>query len=233
MHELPAGDRSSRASIRRMRHPGRRRAAFLLAAFVVSAVLIGCARGQSTAIPAEIAPSAESSPVTPAPLPSAEPPTSAPVAAAAQLGAGVEPASVRIPAIDLDEPLIGLGIKPDGSMYVPAEWNDVGWFTGGGRPGGRGPTVIAGHVDSVSAPAVFARLHELVPGDTIDVTDVNGSVVGYVVTEVTDFPKAQFPTARVFGALPTDEVRVVTCGGAFDTEAASYVDNTVVFAVRA
>ncbi|MFD1713046.1 class F sortase [Amnibacterium flavum] len=194
------------------------------------AALVGCAPAESAA---DTAPRPERSTTAPAPAspePTVDPAPAEPVAA--PLGEGVEPAAIRIAAIDLDEPLIDLGIKSDGSMYVPAEWNDVGWFTGGGRPGGRGPTVIAGHVDSVSEPAVFYRLAELVPGDTVEVTDVNGAVTTYAVSEVTDFPKAQFPTGRVFGALPTDELRLITCGGFFDPSAASYVDNTVVFAVR-
>ncbi|MET0590617.1 MAG: class F sortase, partial [Naasia sp.] len=125
------------------------------------------------------------------------------------------------------------GIKADGTMGVPSDWDAVGWFTGGGKPGGRGPTVIAGHVDSVSAPAVFFRLDELVPGDSVEVVDVDGAVVTYTVSEVADYPKAEFPTSRVFGAIPGDELRLITCGGYFDPAAASYEDNRVVFAVRA
>jgi sortase (surface protein transpeptidase) len=139
---------------------------------------------------------------------------------------------VAVPAIALDEPLIDLGIAADGTMEVPVEWGDVGWFTGGGRPGGRGPVVIAGHVDSPTGPAVFIRLRELAPGDAVEVTDENGTVHRYTVTETADFPKAAFPTARVFGAIAADELRLITCGGVFDPEAGSYEDNRVVFAVR-
>lgn len=148
------------------------------------------------------------------------------------LGVGAPPASVRIPAIDLDEPLIRLGVLPDGTMGVPADWDDVGWFSGGGRPGGRGPTVIAAHVDSVTAPAVFSRLDELRPDDRVVVTDVEGRDFAYRVTEAFDVPKAEFPTMRVFGARPSDELRLITCGGVFDPAAAAYEDNRVVFAER-
>jgi hypothetical protein len=37
----------------------------------------------------------------------------------------------------------------------------------------------------------------------------------------------------VFGATPDAELRLVTCGGAFDRAARSYVDDVVVFAVLA
>ncbi|MFJ2356187.1 class F sortase [Frigoribacterium sp. NPDC087798] len=146
------------------------------------------------------------------------------------VGEGVAPAAVSVPAIGLDAPLIDLGIADDGAMEVPVDADDVGWFTGGGRPGGRGPTVIAAHVDSASGPAVFARLDELVVGDRVDVTTVDGDVVGYAVTEVVDAPKAEFPTARVFGAQPTDQLRLITCGGVFDRGSGHYDQNRIVFA---
>lgn len=115
-------------------------------------------------------------------------------------------------------------------MEVPTDFADVGWFTGGGRPGGIGPTVIAGHVDSASGPAVFARLSDLVVGDTVRVTDVAGTPFDYVVTRVGDYAKAHFPTAEVFGATATDELRLITCTGLFDRSVGHYEDNRVVFA---
>lgn len=147
-----------------------------------------------------------------------------------RVGEGVAPATVSVPSIGLDAPLIDLGIADDGAMEVPVDADDVGWFTGGGKPGGRGPTVVAAHVDSASGPAVFARLDELVVGDRVDVTTIDGGVVSYAVTEVVDVPKAEFPTTRVFGAQPTDQLRLITCGGVFDRGSGHYDQNRVVFA---
>ncbi len=146
--------------------------------------------------------------------------------------AATDPTRVVIPALDLDEPLIDLGLSADGSMEVPQDFAEVGWFTGGGRPGGTGPTVIAAHVDSPTGPAVFQRLREVVVGDVVEVFGADGSVHTYRVVETADFPKSEFPTARVFGATARDELRVITCGGVFDRAAGSYVDNRVVFAER-
>jgi sortase (surface protein transpeptidase) len=140
--------------------------------------------------------------------------------------------AVSIPAIGLAEPLIDLGIASDGAMEVPGDFDDVGWFTGGGRPGGYGPLVIAAHVDSPRGPAVFVRLRDLVPGDAVEVTDEAGTVHRYRVVEVAVHPKASFPTMRVFGAVANDELRLITCGGVFDAQAGSYEDNRVVYAVR-
>ncbi len=178
-------------------------------------------------------------PTDAAPAPTATAPTSPtsappaiPAPASTPTADQAPPAQVSIPAIDLDEPLIDLGLQTDGSMEVPVDFDDVGWYTPGGRPGGRGPVVIAGHVDSPTGPAVFLRLHDLVPGDAVAVTAADGTVHEYVVTEVRDVAKNAFPTAEVFGATSADTLRLITCGGLFDTAAASYTDNRVVFAER-
>lgn len=202
-----------------------RRVVALAGALIPLAALAGCAPADPAAAPAEPpATAAASAPA--AATPSAAPTTSPQVVE----GIGVTPTRVAIPAIDLDQPLIDLGIAPDGRMEVPVDFDDVGWFTGGGRPGGRGPTVIAAHVDSRVGPAAFGRLAELNVGDEVSVQDVDGGSTRYAVTEVADFAKADFPTARVFGAQPTDQLRLITCGGIFDRSVGHYEDNRVVFA---
>lgn len=149
---------------------------------------------------------------------------------AAALGDGAVPARVEIPEIGIAEDLIDLGLQDDGSMEVPADWDRAGWFTGGSRPGGPGATVIAGHVDSPTGPAVFFRLTELDVGDPVEITDVNGTVHHYEVYRIEDLPKDDYPTHIVFGATPADELRLVTCTGEFDGAAQRHLDNRVVFA---
>jgi len=193
-------------------------------------LLAGCAPGADVATGPDAAATSTPGPGA-APAPTAPAPAASPdVVPSPALAEGVAPARVDVPAIGLSEPLIDLGIDAEGAMEVPVDADDVGWFTGGGRPGGRGPTVIAGHVDSTTGPAVFFRLSELAVGDEVTVTDVEGGTVRYAVTEVLDVPKAEFPTARVFGAQPTDQLRLVTCGGAFDRSSGHYEENRVVFA---
>lgn len=134
--------------------------------------------------------------------------------------------------MELTAGLIPLGIQSDGTMEVPADYDDVGYFSGGGRPGGLGPTVIAGHVDSRSGPAVFFRLGELVVGDRFSLTGLDGSEFEYEVYKIEDHAKAEFPTVDVFGVTMRDEVRLVTCGGEYNAAIGRYVDNLVVFAAR-
>ena len=125
-----------------------------------------------------------------------------------------------------------LHIRPDGRLEEPAEWDDVGWFAGGSKPGAAGPTVIAAHVDSQAGPAVFYRVLEMEPGDEVIITDHDGAEHVYRVEHTADFPKDDFPTRKVFGAQLDDELRLITCTGEFDAAASRHLDNRVVFAER-
>lgn len=140
------------------------------------------------------------------------------------------PIRLQIPSIGISTDLVALGLNPNGTMQVPKEWQEAGWYTRGPRPGENGPAVIAGHVDSVSGPAVFFRLHDLRAGDEVLVTRADHSVVRFVIDRLAQFPKASFPTTAVFGATPGPTLRLITCTGAFDETARSYLDNLVAFA---
>ncbi|MFN3599974.1 MAG: class F sortase [Dietzia sp.] len=140
------------------------------------------------------------------------------------------PVELRIPSIALQESLIDLAIQDDGRLEAPDDWDDVGWFADGPRPGDNGPTVFAGHVDSPTGPAVFFRVLELTEGDLVEVSAADGSVHTYRVDRVEDHPKDEFPTREVFGLAPEDELRLITCTGEFDDVDHRYLDNRVVFA---
>jgi sortase (surface protein transpeptidase) len=94
--------------------------------------------------------------------------------------------------------------------------------------------VVVGHVDSQDGPAVFYRLGELQPGDTIDIAlDDGTSTVTYTVDRTERFPKDAFPTLQVYGLTPGPELRLITCDGEFDASTGHYVDNLVVYATIA
>jgi hypothetical protein len=141
------------------------------------------------------------------------------------------PVRVAIPDLGLDEDLVDLGLDAGGTLEVPEDPARVGWFTGGGRPGGPGPTVVVGHLDSATGPAVFARLPELGPGDEVVVATDDGRRTTYEVVEARDVPQDPFPTAEVFGATPDDVLRLITCTGPYDSAAGRYTENRVVTAV--
>src|SRR5438105_1205772 len=80
---------------------------------------------------------------------------------------GSPPVRLRIPSIGVDSSLGRLGLNQDGSIEVPADFNQAGWYDKGPTPGEVGPAVLLGHLDSYTGPAVFARLGSLKPGAEI------------------------------------------------------------------
>jgi sortase (surface protein transpeptidase) len=90
--------------------------------------------------------------------------------------------------------------------------------------------VIAGHVDWAGAPGIFARLDEVAVGDPVVVGRTDGTTQRFTVTRVVRYAKTAFPTAEVYGATPDAQLRLITCGGAFDPVSGSYRDNVVVYA---
>jgi len=143
---------------------------------------------------------------------------------------GAPPVRLVIPAIGVATPLVRLGLEAGGAMAVPEDFGRAGWFAEGPQPGQLGPAVIAGHVDSRTGPAVFFRLRDLRAGNAVLVERDDGTRLRFVVERAQSFPKAGFPTAAVFGPVPSAALRLVTCTGDFDRARGSYRDNLVVFA---
>ncbi|MFB7910704.1 class F sortase [Kitasatospora sp. NPDC056076] len=138
------------------------------------------------------------------------------------------PTELDIPSIHVHTSLLRLGLNPDGTVQVPQQPLQAGWFTGSVSPGQVGASVILGHVDSArTGPAVFYRLGALRPGDQVSVTLADGATVPFRVDTVREYPKDAFPTLAVYGsadALP--HLRLITCGD-WDQATHSYRGNTV------
>ena len=142
------------------------------------------------------------------------------------------PVRVRIPSIGVDSSLVELGVDGAGVLVPPTDYARAGWFAESPVPGDVGPSVIAGHVDSRTGPAVFFRLGDLLPGDEVLVDLADGTTVRFTVSATDRYPKDRFPTEEVYGPTPRAELRLITCGGEFDPDRRSYRDNVVVTAVR-
>jgi sortase (surface protein transpeptidase) len=140
------------------------------------------------------------------------------------------PTGIRVPSIGVDAALETLGTAPDGRLAAPTDYESAGWYAGGVVPGAVGPAIIAGHVDSPTAPAVFARLDALTAGAEVLITMSDGSVLRFDVTGTGQSAKAEFPTADVYGNVPYPELRLITCAGGFDSRAGHYTDNLIVYA---
>ncbi|GGU85611.1 hypothetical protein GCM10010275_21240 [Streptomyces litmocidini] len=192
------------------------------------------ASGQDTEAPAR--PAAAAGGAT-APAPSSLPGSSRGASPSAGPAAGPSmprsaPTRLRIPKIGVDAPFTGLKIGPSGALDPPPadDTNLVGWQESGTSPGERGTAIVAGHLDTATAPAVFARLGELKAGDTFEVSRADGTTAVFLVDSVEEFSKDDFPDQRVYEDTPDALVRLITCAGPYDRKARDYTENLVVFA---
>jgi hypothetical protein len=150
----------------------------------------------------------------------------------APLGPSV-PVHLDIPAIGVSTSLMALGLNADGTIAVPPLRHDApaGWYRYLVTPGEVGPAVILGHVDTAwDGPAVFYRLRDLRPGDTVTVRRVDGSTAVFTISQVVEYSKLAFPAETVYGPLDRPALRLITCGGSFDQIRRQYRGNVVAYA---
>lgn len=145
------------------------------------------------------------------------------------------PVRLRIPAIGVDAPIEAVAIDDRGEMAIPEQVQDIGWYQYGPAPGAQtGSAVLSGHVDSAQQGlGALSRLGELTAGDIITVTDQAGRQLRYRVAGKEAFDKRTVPLVDLFSRSGAARLTLITCGGAFDSAALSYVDNIVVTAVPA
>ncbi|MCW7944768.1 peptidase C60 [Streptomyces hygroscopicus] len=138
---------------------------------------------------------------------------------------------VRIPALQIDAPVMPVGLDLSGWVDAPppGDPNLAGWFTGGVSPGERGTAVIVGHVDNSLGPAVFYGLGSLRKGNRVEVERRDGKTAVFEVYGNEVFDKSDFPGDRVYGNKGAPELRVITCGGDYSSRY-GYSGNVVVFA---
>ncbi|GHC13152.1 class F sortase [Streptomyces albogriseolus] len=142
------------------------------------------------------------------------------------------PTRLVIPSIGVNAPFTALDTDSEGRLEAPPanDTNLVGWYARGVSPGELGTAIIAGHVDTKTSAAVFARLGELEKGDRFQVRRADGTRATFVVDEAESFEKDDFPNERVYADTPDAQVRLITCAGAYDHAAKDYTENLVVFA---
>lgn len=157
-----------------------------------------------------------------APLPRA--PVTVPVAAAlVRVG---PPRSIRIPALEIDQRILPVGLKDDGAMQTP-DFGAIGWYRPGPRPGASGPAVVVAHVHGPAGDDVFADLDHLAPGDVVVIRRARGRSV-FVVDSVIQVAKERLPYRRIWKDSRRPLLRLITCAGT--PSGSGYPDNTIVFA---
>lgn len=183
---------------------------------VLATVSVGCIGSQVVGAPRLPVPAGQAGPLTA--------PDRVPVPAAPR------PTELRIPAIEVRTTITPLGLQDDGTVEVPADPEEVGWYRLGPTPGQPGSAAILGHVDSTTGPAVFYRLRSLPRGARIDVGRSDGSTATFIVRTIRTYPNAEFPATAVYRSTGRPSLTLVTCGGAYDRSRGGYQANVVVVA---
>ncbi|MFE6186320.1 class F sortase [Streptomyces sp. NPDC056465] len=141
------------------------------------------------------------------------------------------PLRMRIPAVEVDAPMMELGLDAAGALEPPPDNNPVltGWYAGGTVPGATGTAITTGHVDTRLGRGVFHELGSVRKGAVIEVARADQRTALFTVYAVEVYDKKHFPDAKVYGRSARPELRVITCGGPYSKKA-GYEDNVVVFA---
>jgi sortase (surface protein transpeptidase) len=142
------------------------------------------------------------------------------------------PSWIDIPSIGAKSTLVPLGLNANESIQVPPVDmpQQAGWYKYSPPPGQVGPAVILGHIDGDHQQGIFWRLHDVKPGAKVSIGRQDGTTVTFVVNKVDQVHKSTFPTSAVYGNTADPELRLITCGGAFDATTGHYLDNVIVYA---
>jgi LPXTG-site transpeptidase (sortase) family protein len=166
-------------------------------------------------------PAATPTPRAVAPAPAAAPaPASAPAAPLPASRSYGRPVSISIPRIGVNSRVVAVA-APNGEYQVPA-W-DVGYQADSADPGA-GNSVFVGHLTTINAGRVFARLSELRPGDAIYLY-----TSGYRLDWVVQGVRIVLSTDSSF-ILPTGDIRITlyTCAGQYTPLKRDYSHRLVV-----
>ncbi len=188
---------------------------------------VGGSTGRSAAsIPARSAPRTPPS-ASPSRVPTAKiaPP---PVKVPTPVG---PPINVSLPSQHASGSVVPIGVDDNEALAIPKDVRTAGWYQFGPKPGQPGSAVLAGHVDDhLQGVGLFAVIGDLDIGDEVVITDAGHVQRTFRVIAREEWHKTQVPMARLFARTGPPRLVLLTCGGDFDRDTLSYVDNIAVTA---
>lgn len=143
---------------------------------------------------------------------------------------GMEPSQIEVPSIGVKANIEPTGILDNGEMGVPEDVDQVGWFEPGFKAGAKGNAVLAGHVDSLTGPAVFYELTDVKVGETVVLTDADGRKMVFEVKNLTSYETDEAPIEEIFGSSDKRMINLITCTGDFNRDIGSHEERLVVTA---
>lgn len=194
---------------------------------LIALIVAGCSSSRDSSTQSEAAPEPQSSPSTTQEV-SVDKPSSEGLSLVAEQN-GIKPVTLEIPAIGVKSDIENVGELENGQMGVPDSVDNVGWFEPGTLPGNRGSSVMAGHIDSLTGPAVFYKLDQLKKGDEVVVKDADGKSLTFIVTQTKRYPRKDAPIDEIFGFSYGSRLNLITCTGEFNRKAKTHEERLVVY----
>lgn len=146
-----------------------------------------------------------------------------------QANTSPDPVTLQIPSLSISANVADVGIDQNREMEVPNDFNTVGWYRFGPRPGEDGSSVIAGHLDDAQGRSVFFDLQHIEIGAEISISMEDDSIRNFVVTAKVAYDSQNLP-AEIFTREGKPQLALLTCGGQWDSSAGRYTETVVVFA---
>lgn len=141
------------------------------------------------------------------------------------------PVRLVVPDLKVDAPIQSVGTDPaTHGMSLPSDATHVAWWSLGARPGdAAGTMVLAAHVDWNHVEGLFFHLGTLRRGAVVTVVTAGGARQPYRVISSHRLPKLDLSSQDLFTRAGSPRLVLVTCGGAFNYAAHSYLDNVIVY----
>lgn len=137
------------------------------------------------------------------------------------------PTQIIIPSIELEDPVINVGVNEKGEMDVPdGRTKNIGWFEKGTVPGEVGSAVMDAHVY-----AAFKNLRYVKVGDPIYVKTRSGKILHFRVEDSRVFVLEELQPGYLFSRKDKKRLTLVTCAGKYIPSRETYAKRLVVSAV--
>lgn len=135
------------------------------------------------------------------------------------------PILLSIPAIGLADVNVGeISLTDQNRLGVPDDFEKIGWFKDGSKPGESGNAIFDGHYDKKDgSPAVFYNLGKLVKGDIISVSDEHGKQMDFELYDL-GYVNVSDPVSASVAYDDTDSpiITLITCGGVWNPKEHNY-----------
>jgi LPXTG-site transpeptidase (sortase) family protein len=126
---------------------------------------------------------------------------------------------IIIPSIDVNAPVVVMGMDDENVPDVPFNADDVAWYNFSPPPGEMGNAVLGGHLNWGGNPGAFTSLKDLHEGDIIRIRSEEGREFAYQVTGTFSIDPTDPDARDILAATEGKEtVTLITCGGDWEPD---------------